>query len=314
MTRFTLLTASVFALSLGSACRREGAPPPRLLSSGNLGLMPVLLSDHIADSALLVSAASADEPAKASAAAAAAAVTVDDSTADGIAKAYVDILNAARMQQWATIVIPEQQPIATELAQAVQPIAEVVIHLRQVMGEKFAGHAFQASLGESIPAEWIQRWTVASVEVDAADPNTATAKFKQEGGTLTGERKLKKVDAHWRVEEQNLPPAIPPELATMVTQLADALRAVAARIENNEITDPQAAENEIKQAVSNPASAVPAETAAAPAQPAPAATPPAAQPAPKANNAAKPQQQRSKSELEQQMDDAAGRSVLGGGI
>lgn len=260
-------------LILAAGCRRDSDPPPRLVSS-DLGLMPLRASDVVVDTVLLASALT-DEAARAGGAAAAPAaapVPIDDTTPEALGQTYVAIINAGQFQQWATIVLPEQQAVATELAQVIQPAMEVFSQLQRVMGEKFPGHAFQPPLGSGpIPADWARRWTVAGVEVDAADANLATLKLQEENGTQTTERKLKKVDDHWRVEEVNVPTEIPPDLATGVTALTDALRAVIARIENNEITDPQQVVTAIVQAMAG--SAAPADTAT------PAAEPPVETPA-----------------------------------
>jgi hypothetical protein len=147
------------------------------------------------------------------------------------------------------------------------------------------------------------------VTPDTADPNTATAALQEEGGTQTASKTFKKVDEHWRVQETGLPPAgAAAQAGAAFAPIAEALQAVATRIESAELTDAQQVETEIKQALT--ATAAPAPTAAAPEAPAAPAQPTpanAATPAPKSND-------RPKSELENDVDNAAMRSTLAPGL
>jgi hypothetical protein len=117
------------------------------------------------------------------------------------------------------------------------------------------------------------------------------------------------VDEHWRVQETGLPPAgSAAQAGPTFAPIAEALQAVATKIESNELTDAQQVETEIKQALT--ATAAPAPTAAATAPAAASAQPAAAKPA----SPAQKNSDRPKGELEQDMDNATMRSTLAPGL
>ena len=315
-TRITHLFSLVaFAVVIGlHGCSRDKGDQPRAVADPHqLGLAAVSADDLHVDAGIVGAAASAEEVVKPGAAAAAQgpAVQIDQSTPEATAKSYVDVINSGQIAQLTALVAQDQQQPVTDLAGVVTPITQAAAQLQKALGEKFAGHAFVMSIqNDAVPADWLKRWTVAGIDPDANDPNTATAKLQVENGTDTATRTLKKTDDKWRVQEANLPTADQAKSAQeTLTQLADAFKGLAGRVEGGELADADAAEKEIASVIANPGAA----PAAAEAKPAPAKAKPApARPAAaNADNARKPE--RSKSELEQDMDSAAGRTVIGGG-
>ncbi len=290
-----------------AACSTDKGQPPRAVKDDSaIGLIPISMSGRHLDAGLVGPAASAEEPARP--AAAAPSVAVDTSTPEAAARSYVDLINAGQLVPLAQILMPDQQPAAAQIAQVLAPVAEAAAQLRTTLSGKFADHAFVLSLqNEAIPADWLKHWTVVNVEADATNPDTATANLKVVNGEETATRTLKKMDDKWHVQEAQLPAveAVTGQ-AAVVAPLAEALRGLAGRVEAGQVADAVAAEQEIMTAITGAAAAATADTGgqATPSQTAPP-------PAPANNTTATPAPERSKSELEQQMDDAAGRAMYG---
>jgi hypothetical protein len=282
-----------------AACSTDKERQPRTVKDEhNIGLVTVSASDHYLDSSLVGPAASPDEPAKP--AAQAVSVAIDLSTPETTARSYVDLINAGQVQQLAQVLTADQQPIAAELGPVLAPVTESSAHLNKLLGERFAGHAIVLSLpSEAVPPDWLKRWTIVSVEVDASRQDAATATLKVENAEETATRSLVKADDGWRVEEPNLPAVDTVKAAeATIAQFAEALRGLSSQVESGQIADAAAAEQQVASVLANPG------------QPAPDASAESAQPTPAAANPP-PARERTEYGLEQQMDDAAGRSMFG---
>lgn len=300
-----LLPALAVALCLCGACRKDSSPPPSAVSVE--GVLPLTVSDATGDKTLLGPAASSDEPAKAAAGATPATeappITIDDTTAEGVVRAFVEMVSTGRLQQLPAIVMPEQQAVATEMADALQPLAAACAQLRAAMQSKFQT-APQIQTANPLVAVITTGWTVGPA--DTSNPDQTVVTLQQEGGgPATLAVPVKSVDGKFQVNLPNLPQAgaieaMKPEL----TQLADHVRQVATRVESGEIADAQAAQAELNRPPGEATSPTPA-----PEGEAPAPAEPQAQPEPRSDTGNRP-----KSELEQQVDDAAGRAVHGVGL
>jgi hypothetical protein len=308
----SLLTGCLAAILAASAgCRQDEAPPPRMAFDGDVKVAPVRASEIVPDTTLLQAAATAEEAAKPVAgkpgAGEAAAIVVDDATPEGLAKAYAEIMSTGQIMQLPGIVVPDQKDAVEAAVKAIAPLAQAMSELRKVWTEKFPQQPVQLppSVGDGA------KYTVAGVEADATNANLATATFQREGTEKAATRKLQKVNEKWRIEETEMPPA---EALPLLEGQAAAVKGITEQISGGQLADAAAAGQALVQAMTSAAAggAAPAAGAAGTAEQPPAGAQPA--PAPKDGATAAPKKERDKSELEQDVDNAAGRSVLGGGL
>lgn len=245
-----------FAASLSIACNQKGDPPPQfnsILTDGDTRLTPVRLVKR--DKAALVAPAAGSEtpitPAGGPGAreAAADAVIIDDSTAEAAARSFVSILKSGNLARLAEIIVPEQREALEQLVQLVEPLQEAQAELQKAIDQKFPGHAFRMA---GTPGSLRN---VQIVAVTEAGEDEATATLQVEG-QQDEELKLRKVEGKWRVESTEV--AIPPEdklqqLSQMLTNVGDAIKDVAAKVNDGTITDIEAISQELAQATNMPA-------------------------------------------------------------
>ena len=195
--------------------------------------------------------------------------------------------------------VPDQKDAVEAMAKVVGPAIEAVNALKKAWTEKFPDQPLQVPI--SVGAG---KLTVAGTEPDAADPNVATATFQVEGTEVTTTRKLRKIEEKWRLEEAQLPPA---EMLPKMEAMATALKGVAEQISAGQLADAAAAAKALTDALAAAMQGgATGEGAGEAAQPNPTPAP-----APDAGAAA-PKKEREKGELEQGVDNAAGRGVMGG--
>jgi len=254
MKRVLVVVLSLFGLSVLPACRRQTEPPPRFMALKGVHGIPVRVFGRAGNPAILASVppdaeGTAGQPVGEAKETTPTAPTIqiDDSTAEGIAKAVADISAAGAINRLPEVLVPAQQDLAREALQVYRPVLEAKEELRRALDAKFPGHAIQ--LGTTSFAPTLAGLTVVSVEVDANKPDEATATYGQPSGGQVKMRLLR-VEEHWRVE---LPGEFSAEELKMgtpiMTGMAEGFRAVAARIENGEIANQAAAEQALSQVV-----------------------------------------------------------------
>jgi len=265
MTRLTTALLALLLLSLPPACRRDTQPPPEHGEKAGRGLVPVRVRGRLDDRSIIGPAARGEEPPRArddtAGQPARDAVIIDDSTAEGIAHAYAEILSAGRLRQLVDVVVPEQREAMGVVAQAVQPMVDAMSELGRALEARFPGHALQLSPGTGPPGRMklAAQLTVVDVRVDPDNENQAEATIEEARSSQTLTVALKSVDGRWRVEDSNFKLPRPEELEQARQMLgafatiADGLQDVTARIESGEIADEQAAEEAVQQAMAQAA-------------------------------------------------------------
>ncbi len=343
----------VVALGLGIAaggCREQDSPSPELnvgvaVGDGARTLLPTVVPSQ-ADQAstILGPAVSAEEvgPGKAAAAGEAAAsvvkIKIDDSTAEGLMKGLVAVIEAGNFAQLPDLFVPEQQEFIRQVAGAIGPLAQGFKALEAKWKEKFPDSPPPASGLQQGPGLDALLAPPKVTEVKETSDTEAEATTENPGGGEAEKVQLKKVENAWRIHDPKL--NMQGDAETMkkflgaFAELGKAFQELAGRLENDEFAsaaDAEKALGEVGQKVMGPLMAEMMAKMAegmknAGGQPAEGATPPPAEGSePKAGDqsAAPPapapegkprDKDKPKSELEQDMDNAAGRAVLGGGI
>ena len=231
------LLVPILALSVLPACKRDSDPPPVAVSEAGLAVVPVQPLEGLPDKAIIGPAASVEESARPAASGGEGGVAVDLSSAEAAANSYAAVLNAGQIAQIPSLLVPEQQEVATRLAAAFAPVAEAVAEFKRVLSEKFPDAAdTNQEFGFATP--WATGVTVESVEASPDNPDAATATMAGPGGG-TKFLTLRNVDGQWRIEDPQLPPAEGvDQTASMLESLAVALRDLTARLDSGEVSTP----------------------------------------------------------------------------
>ena len=342
-----LLIVVILMSSLWTAgCGDEDIPPPQFnfgVTVGGRLLLPTMVPKQT-DNSILGAAVSPEEAGavKAAPAGETAAnvikIQVDDSTAEGVVTGYVAILESGNLAQLPDILVPEQQETAREAITAAMPVVRAFKALEAKWKEKFPDSPLQGMPAGVPGMSAMQSAKVTGVEVQG--DTEAEATIEVPGKNEPVKLKVRKVENVWRVQDPGVPPpeqaAKMKEFFAVFGEFAKGIQEVTQRLDSNEYATAQDAQTALGEAMqkalaplmdvmkeamknqmagtakpSEPAGEAPEENA----KPAPKAVQPAPPSPPKSTNKPKPADNtRSKSELEQDMDNAAGRSVLGGGI
>ena len=339
----TVMLASGF---WAAGCGEEDNPPPQFnygVMAGGRMLLPTVVPKQ-ADNSILGAAVSPEEAGavKATLAGETAAnvikIQVDDSTAEGVVTGYLAILESGNLAQLPDILVPEQQETAREVVAAAGPVIKAFKTLEAKWKEKFPDSPLQG-MQAGVPGMSVMQ-TAKMTGLETESDTEAEATIEIPGKNEPAKLKVRKVENVWRVQDPGVPP---PEQAAKMKEFfpafgefAKGIQEVTQRLDSNEFATAQDAQTALGEAMqkamaplmsammeamksptgetakpSEPAGEAPDKNA----KPAPKTVQPAPPSPPKPANKPKPAENtRSKSELEQDMDNAAGRSVLGGGI
>ena len=329
-----LLIVVILMSSLWTAgCGDEDIPPPQFnfgVTVGGRLLLPTMVPKQT-DNSILGAAVSPEEAGAVKAApvgetaANVIKIQVDDSTAEGVVTGYLAILESGNLAQLPDILVPEQQETAREVVAAARPVIKAFKTLEAKWKEKFPDSLLQG-MQAGVPGLSVMQ-TAKMTGLETESDTEAEATIEIPGKNEPAKLKVRKVENVWRVQDPAVPP---PEQAAKMKEFfsafgecAKGIQEVTQRLDSNEYATAQDAQTALgeamqkalaplmdvmKEAMKNQmaGTAKPSEPAGeAPEENAKPAPPPRPKPA---------ENTRSKSELEQDMDNAAGRSVLGGGI
>ncbi len=322
-------------------CRDEDSPVPEYnvgMPVGDTGrtLVPTNVPPMKHQTSLLGAAASAEEVAQARPAPAGEAaanvirIQVDASTPEALIQGFVAIVEAGNFAQLADILVPEQQEVARELFGGFGAFIPALKALDAKWKEKFPDAPLPGMDAAGPGMGFLSAPKVSGIE-PKSDTEAEVTLEVPEGGkaqTLT----LRKIDDAWRVELPDFSMPTNPEALKMFTGMFAGMAGFAQqftqRLENNEF----ASANEAKAALDQSAQeamapfmakmmeemgkamqAGPGESAPPPPEggqpPAPETLEPT-QPGDAPAN--EPAGEKPRSQLEQDMDNAAGRAAMGG--
>jgi hypothetical protein len=331
-----MLTSGLWA----AGCGDEDNPSPQFnygVMAGGRMLLPTVVPKQ-ADTSILGAAVSPEEAGAVKAvpagetAANVIRIQVDDSTAEGVVTGYVAILDSGNLAQLPDILVPEQQETAREVVAAVGPVMQAFKALEAKWKEKFPDTPLQG-MQAGVPGMSVMQ-SAKMTGVEAQGDTEAEATIEVPGASEPVKLKVRKVENVWRVQDPGVPP---PEQAAKLKEFfgafgefAKGIQEVIQRLDNNELATAQDAQEALGQAMQKALGPLMGamteamknqmEGAAKPSEPAGEAPAENAKPAPKTSQPAPPPQPRPadntrpKSELEQDVDNAAGRAALGGGI
>lgn len=236
-------------------CQQDKEPPPRSnigIQADGRTMLPLAVPSRKHDKAIIAPAANADEAARESATPAPAEqVTVDDSTAEGVIDAYVEMVNRGLFIQLPSVLVAEQQEIARTIAEGVTGMVPTLKALEAKWQEKFPDAPLPQAVGR-VP-QMMNSNTLTKESVEAIDDNTAEATLQVQGVSEPLKVTLRKVDAAWRVEDPNIPTPeqleqIKPMLETL-PKMAEAINGMVQRIDSGDFDSAAAAEQALYQSI-----------------------------------------------------------------
>ena len=306
-----------FGLGLAAAgCRDEENPSPLLNEGVTVGdsgraLLPTIVPSMKDHATILGAAASAEEVGAVLAAQAeesaanAVRIDIDATTPEGLMKGVVAIFESGNLAQWPDVLVPEQQATAREIVKVSLPFVQAMKQLEKRWKEKFPDTPLQGISTQAPGADLAQMGKLVGVE--SLGDTEAEATIESPDGSKTTRVTLKKIDNVWRMQATDMPTEQDFEkmkgMLGVFDQMTKAMQELAQKIADGDFASAQEAQDAINQ-MGKPAegtSEMPAENAA------PETLQPAPPPKPAPSNADRP-----KSQLEQDMDNAAGRSAMGG--
>lgn len=287
-----LMIVAVVLLFLGSGCRRDQADPTvygdvMKLEGSERGLLPVRVPERKGDSALGAIPA-AEAPAKAEA----GAPKVDDSSADGLAKAFMQMASDNDWKRLPDLLVTEQADSIREMIDALAPFATSLGELNRAFQEKMPGHAVQLKLDDV----WMQHIAdmTAGLRIDKVEPvGDAEARVHILVGPadVPEPKKLeltaKKVEDKWRITLPDFQaPSDPKAVGKALEGKEEAFKDIAGRVAKDDLKDADAVQAEAAKAMEGKyeakAEAAPAEQQAKPKPgPKPGAKPMPPKPGPK---------------------------------
>jgi len=254
VTRIPSIALGLLAVLVPLGCRRESDPPPRFFGQGGK-LPPIRVRARVGADSILGPAAGSDEPVSPRGGGgdetSEGPVVIDDSTPAGVVGTYVAMAAGGHVGQLAEILVPEQQEPARQIVAAFGPLIKAQAELDRVCEERF-GHAIRLdeSGGGKMRLDLVKRFKIVEINEDQGRATLA----EQDNESVTMTLGLQQVDGRWRVKDPQLPseaaePAMMTPMLEAYSKMADAMRAVAARIEGGELADDEAAAQALQQAV-----------------------------------------------------------------
>ena len=250
MLRWTIVLVVCSALCAVYGCRRQEEEPSQfkrsMKTADNVSFMPVRVPEsHLDKKSIVRPAAGADEPlpTEERESAEAVEVSVDDTTAEAVARSYVALVAKGELRRVLEIVDPDQEEGYGEFVDVAEPLWLLMGELRTLLDDRFPGHAIQ--IPSPIHAAPIE---VERVDVDADDEAKATAVLVSGGGADSVTLDLRSVDDRWYVKD----PVV--EALTSQAGWSDKFESVIqpledllAQIENGEITSEDAVAEKVGQ-------------------------------------------------------------------
>ncbi len=292
LQRIAWITALLVFCS-GLSCRRPSEPPPSTFE-GTEGLIPLTLSPADQDKSIIApiaSTAAKATPSSPGAGATGGDIPIDDSTAEAVVQSFIALANAGQEQRLIEILVPEQSETIRNLLTAMQPVDQAFEEFRQAARQVFPQETVQAAGQTSGSSQLLGvsgQLQLGPNGVIAQDDSNAVATLEVIGATMSTPPQVnaRLIDGRWRIDLQQLgtlPAGFADQLAAAAPNMAQSIRDLTTRIQNNEFTNMEMVNQELMQIMMRMAGAMQGGT---PSQPPPATTgtpaavtPPPAQPA-----------------------------------
>jgi len=272
------IVLGLVALLVASGCREGDEPPPQFnqaMAGGGRKVIPTIVPNRQYDKSILGAAARPEDipaaGARAAGPAGKAGIEIDDSTPRGIVQAFVEIAAAQNLTLLPDIVVPEQQEIVREMAEAMGPMVQAFEQLKDAFAEAFPGQEMQ---GAQTPGGMLPTGEAALeiADVNEISDEEAEATLKAENAPQPLKLKCKRIEDAWRIELPDVP--APEQIDQMrariglIPNLAEAIRELAGRISDGEFATAQEAGQALMQTMTQtmlqraPGGAKPGEVAA----------------------------------------------------
>lgn len=242
-------------LIAAAGCEQNDGPPAE---PGVKGALPVDVPDEVYNDRSIVRSIAESPQARVrpdAPAGAEGAVTVDDSSPEGVVRSYVALFNAHEFDRLSALHVPEEQEAARSMYALLGTMMVHLKRLENVWSQKFPDTPFGLGEGaEQVPfADMLEAARIEVDDIRMIDDDEATAAV----GPPDDPDQLKffsvrRIDGTWRISDPEASDlAADPEQAEPIIRMhgkiADGLGEIAARLERDELTTPEAAREALGQ-------------------------------------------------------------------
>ncbi|NLX14481.1 MAG: hypothetical protein GXY44_12620 [Phycisphaerales bacterium] len=223
--------------------------------------MPVTLDHTDRDSAILAPIASTVERAPlagpGTGTTGSPMINIDDSTAEAVVQSFIILANAGEEQRLIEILVPEQAETMSGLLMAIQPLQQALEELGQTVQQQIPDAAGQAKwrdqgLGRLLGISGQLQLDPYGVIAQAQDELSAMATLEVVGGTIPQSIQVftHLLDDRWRIEMPQLnllQPGLIDQWSMIAPSVAQNIRDLTIRIQQNEFTSMEMVEQELSR-------------------------------------------------------------------
>lgn len=263
LQRLMLLVLAGILCVLG--CREGKEPEPQFnasMEASGKTLVPAHVPDYsYSDKSILAAAAREEEvPAKPKPETKPAEVTfgepaaleIDDSSPEAILETFQKLSEDQNLNLLVDIVVPEQQDLVREMAEAMEPMLDAMKELQEAFKKAFPDEQLQGmqTPGGMIPGAQ-GKLEIANIEEISETEYEAT--LNAEGMPQPVKFTCRKIEDAWRIELPGMPGPEQLEMArqqmTAIPKIADAVRELADRVVNDEFDSPEKVGHALMQTI-----------------------------------------------------------------